>query len=459
MTTSSQVQRSELLGPASSSLADLTNPQGKFGVFTSRPDRLDADIKGAGALSGQLTQNEVRCLAQSNATHCFPYGREQVGCAYVPFISGSFDNVLLGRSLRLFRNAWGAAFMAQAARSITPGGRLMVPFVPESNSQGFWRLSDLVSFFEVEPIEIGSGHASFLLKRAPSRPLSILNWFYDEFADLIIYEMQQRFAACDFTVLNGPVLSKFLRNASEENWAAGEYAGRARSLAERLALPDQAGLALPNQAEKISEQRSLGEVIREHSYFIGGISYKSALMAEIIRAHCAKRSGLRYCDLGGGYGLLAAELLLAEADLVEFAINVDYSGLNLLLGAKMYINNALPLAERFQFWLGNIMDFEFHESFDVVSLIGSLLYVPKQQRHQVIERAWKALEPGGVLVVHENIRAPSYIRDFDKMFTVEEIDTLLGKFGPIERYLSTAIARVDREEAADRSVFRVLTKA
>jgi hypothetical protein len=73
----------------------------------------------------------------------------------------------------------------------------------------------------------------------------------------------------------------------------------------------------------------------------------------------------------------------------------------------------------------------------------------------VLDRAWDALAPGGVLIVHENIKNPSYTRDFDKMLTVEEIEALLGNYGSIERYLATAIARVSREAAEARSVFRV----
>jgi hypothetical protein len=84
--------------------------------------------------------------------------------------------------------------------------------------------------------------------------------------------------------------------------------------------------------------------------------------------------------------------------------------------------------------------------------------VPKEARRPLLDRVWDALEPGGVLVVFEHIKALG-ARYFDIMFTVDEIDALLGAYGPIERYLSTAVAQVDRDAAGARSVFRVVTKA
>jgi hypothetical protein len=44
------------------------------------------------------------------------------------------------------------------------------------------------------------------------------------------------------------------------------------------------------------------------------------------------------------------------------------------------------------------------------------------------------------------------------MFTVEELDGLLGGLGEIRRYLSTAVAPIDQQEAGARTVFRVLKK-
>ena len=427
--------------PKRRSTASLT------GVFTASRDRLDADLEAAGPLGTRLAQREIRCLAQANGKFWFPRSREETGCVYVPLVSGTFDTVFLGRSLRLFRNAWGMAFITHAARALAPGGQLIISYSTGAIDQGFWRLSDLVTFFGADPIEIVEKHAVFWINKLPTGPRSILDWFYEGFADLMMDEMQDRITdRRDYGLLNDPLLSGFIANAGRENWAPGDYGNRARAIGEERA----------RRGASRGFEEELQDAIAGHSYLMGGISYKSALLAEIIRNHCARSSGLRYCDLGGGYGLLAAEMLIAESNLVERAVNVDHE--DLLLGAKMYLGNASLLRDRMQFWLGCIEDYEFDGTFDVVSLIGSLLYVRKEACKLVLDRAWNALAPGGVLVVHENIAASSYGQDFNKMFTVEEIDELLGAYGLIERYLSTATTHVNRETAAARSVFRVVTK-
>ena len=69
------------------------------------------------------------------------------------------------------------------------------------------------------------------------------------------------------------------------------------------------------------------------------------------------------------------------------------------------------------------------------------------------------LRPGGVLVVHENIKSRSYTRDYDLMFTVDELEGLLRPLAPIDYFLPTATVQIDGEAAGTKSVFRVLQRA
>ena len=181
--------------PKSNSRASLT------GVFTASRDRLGADLEAAGPLISRLAIREkdfesgsgplaMRCFAQSDGDFWFPRNHEETGCAYVPLTSRTFHTVFLGRSLRLFRNAWGTAFIRHAARALVPEGQLMISFSNAGVDQGFWRLSDLVTFFGTDPIEIADEHAVFLIDKVPSEPRSILDWFYEGFADLMMFEMQ-----------------------------------------------------------------------------------------------------------------------------------------------------------------------------------------------------------------------------------------------------------------------------
>ena len=61
-------------------------------------------------------------------------------------------------------------------------------------------------------------------------------------------------------------------------------------------------------------------------------------------------------------------------------------------------------------------------------------------------------------MIHENIRDPKYVRDFRFMFSVEEIDAELGRLGEVQRYLSTRPQPVRKEDAAAKTVFRVVQR-
>ena len=205
---------------------------------------------------------------------------------------------------------------------------------------------------------------------------------------------------------------------------------------------------------------NLRDAINENSYLIGGISYKSALITAIIRDNFTASSGLRLADFGAGYGLLAAELLLDSNCPVDSALNVDINSVNLLKGAAMYRGNLHALRSRLRFWQGTIESYPFDETVDLITMIGSLLYVPEKWRQAILERSWLRLAPGGVLIVHENIKSSTFAAspDYGLMFSVRELDDLLARYGKIDRYLSTAIARIDQEKAGERTVFRVVKK-
>ena len=139
---------------------------------------------------------------------------------------------------------------------------------------------------------------------------------------------------------------------------------------------------------------NLQNAINENSYLIGGISYKSALINAIIRDSFTASSGLRFADFGAGYGLLAAELLLDSDCPVDSALNVDIGSVNLLKGATMYRGNLHGLRSRSRFWQGAIESYPFDETFDLITMIGSLLYIPEKWRQAVLERSWSRLAPG-----------------------------------------------------------------
>jgi len=117
------------------------------------------------------------------------------------------------------------------------------------------------------------------------------------------------------------------------------------------------------------------------------------------------------------------------------------------------------LAGRLRFICKPAQELEFDGQYDVVSYVGSLLYVPKELLEEVVERAWQAVAPGGVLVVHENIKHKSFKADFDIMFTVGELDGLLEKYGDITRYASQYTQMLTKAQTGEKTVFRVVKKS
>ena len=90
----------------------------------------------------------------------------------MPPVERLFDSVLLGRSLRLLENPWGAAMIAHIAGALRPGGQLIIWFDRTSRPWGFWRLSDLEQFFETATSKTVNDHAVFVIDRPPSPPPS-----------------------------------------------------------------------------------------------------------------------------------------------------------------------------------------------------------------------------------------------------------------------------------------------
>src|SRR5262249_47530883 len=147
-------------------------------------------------------------------------------------------------------------------------------------------------------------------------------------------------------------------------------------------------------------------IVGAHSYLINGISYKAPIIAHIVRECAGETGALRLGDIGGGYGALAAELLLMRESGIASAVTGDPAARNVWLAQSLYLGLYEHLRGRFHFSLGPAEAFPFDAGFDVITYVGSLLYVPKHQLEQTLQATWKGLRPGGLLIVHENIKAP-----------------------------------------------------
>lgn len=152
--------------------------------------------------------------------------------------------------------------------------------------------------------------------------------------------------------------------------------------------------------------------------------------------------------------------LLLTCDAVERAVNCEPLANNLPLTRWLYRHFEPHLKGRYKHCPSVAQDYPFAEPCDVVSAFGSLLFLPRDMLDTTLGRAWDALRPGGILVVHENIRRPRFQQTnyYGKMFTVAELESHLSRFGRIEYYRSTDIEPMMRLLVGDRTVFRVIRK-
>jgi len=320
-----------------------------------------------------------------------------------------FSQVHLDVSFQLIRSEWAVALLRRLLCWTEPGGSLNIPLKclpghrrPADAAAG-WAGRALAGMGEavVGTDEIAIRRAASCF-RAPAA--STLEWFMDHWSEALDIVVAGRIA--EFPGTDGAV-------------------------------------------ERIRQASALG-------YYIGGLSYKSPLLRFVMRQHGIGQ-GARVVDMGAGYGLLPAELLLDPELAVAHATATDISPVNRSLAEALRGGLAAD-GSRFRFMLSPAQEFSFDGQVDVVSYVGSLLYVPREHLADCIDRAWAALRPGGILVVHENIRDPKYVRDFKFMFEVEELDDALTRLGPIRRFASTREQELSRADAGGKSVFRVVQR-
>jgi SAM-dependent methyltransferase len=404
---------------AASAMALVSRGPADLAKFRDTPDvqRLIGDV-------------EPYIFLENDGRASFPTGPGEAGSIYFAQCAGLFDAIMLDPAVRLLVSPWAKAFLAQLYRMVKPGGVLIVPAWLESEKKTFgrWRLDDFRTLFDAPVEAAGGGFARITRGRStPAAPPSAARWFADNAHEVLLQHVIEN------------LKYMHLGESSEVFAAATPEAARSHGSAY------------------LAEQRQA--FTKAQAYYVGGIAYKEPVIRHIIEDQLGRAGSIRIVDVGGGYGLLAAELALDPALDVAHATCVDISPLNERLAARYYADMADELHGRFSFVRAAAQDYAFEGQFDTILGVGSLLYVPRERLKETMHRAWAALKPGGVLIVHENIKSPRYERDYQYMFTVEEIDALLSGYGEIVRYTSNLCQRLTLEQAGEKTVFRAVRKA
>lgn len=381
--------------------------------------------------------------------------------AFTPFARHSFEQIVVAPGVRLFQTNWTRAFLASLFRKLKPGGTLIVatPNGPAATANGsFTHAAAKALFRQSGTILNGPPSAGFLggLKRL-IRPAGSQGTVIAEFtrgpdlpmADSVLAWFVERSSPALLTALG------FDASGALPEWAAAWLKG--------FLIPGPAAPVVRPKAEtttaagRWSEASSFAEKVEFLTYLIHGPSYKNAVLNRILADHLGGRTDLAVLDHGGGPGFVAAELLL-ENPSIRRAVNCDINAQYLWPAFDLYLHYFDRLKDRFAFAIGPAQDYEYDRAYDLITFIGSLLYVPREHTRATLDRAWAALTPGGLLVVHENIRNPAFTKDQEVMFAVEELDGLLKGYGAIEYYASTRCAKVPAAGVASSTVFRVVRK-
>lgn len=419
-------------------------------ICLSNPSKAAEERERLAALIGADRAARMMIFAQSGGTAGPPIHQGLAGNMLWPVGRNTFASVTIGSTLRLFDNNWSRALFRHLRESLVDGGTLWVPFTDEraAERKGHWSLKRLREFFGESGRVVDQAQCVGVTRRAagagePSESPSILAWSFANHG--LLARINEGLGKAD-----APLDQEAMRRLLEPVLEPG------RPL--KIGIDPSRDKHDPAVRARIDHESR----VESEAYYIHGVSYKSALLRHIFGAQSPRRAGLAWCDHGAGAGFLAAEMLLDESVPLREAVSCDNWPANALAARAMLAAMPERLAGRFRFRLAGAEEYEYDRPFDVVSFIGSLLYVPKDRLEETVDRAWRALDPGGLLIVHENIKDPAFKRDFEIMFTVDQIDGLLGRYAspgsPIRRWLSTATMEVSAEEAAAKSVFRVVRK-
>jgi SAM-dependent methyltransferase len=380
-------------------------------------------------------------FAQPGDSPDLPLTQNAIGSMFYPHTANLFRRVMISTGLQLFDHHWSMQFLIHLQRSLRSDGELLVPLGDARSALRKKHLTadSLRSNFPSALVDASDRMAIVRSGNAPESNASILNWHFRNFGQL---------AALNSRIATMP--EPLDRHAIE------------RALTSVLLQPDDLD-QLMAAAEYTRSFEARGRVAHEsriasESYYMNGVRYKAPLVSHIIRTHLGHRSSLHMLDHGSGPGYLLAELFFDQALSIDRAVCCDTWFANALHIRAMCSDHWACFGDRMRFSPSAAQDFHYDTQYDVILFIGSFLYVPQPQRAAALERAWDALRQGGILVIHENIQSPSFERDYNMMFTVHELDGMLSHFGDIHRYHSSATIALSRDEAGERSVFRVIQK-
>lgn len=354
-----------------------------------------------------------------------------------PIPSGTLEAAIVAGPVRYFRDNYGTAFLVHIYNALRQEGQLIVPFQTETIAErtGFWSLVWLQELFgQPQRLMEDEKLAVFIRGEKLDAPPSVLSCVYQDGRE---------------------IMNDHFRNRGQVTTSS--YIDTCSSM-----LVEQVDLAVSSKASAGAEPFESSEqeqFISAMNYSVTGVAYKTEGLRRLIDRHIDHGKDIRVVDFGGGTGLVGMELLLSRNGISKL-VNCEPMASNLPVMRRLYQAFERELNGRYKTYLGAAQSYAFSEEIDVLCAFASLLYIPHELRLPTLERAWNALRPGGIFIIHENIKRPLFEpKDYyDLMFTSGELDELLSSFGEIERFRSSDILPITAENSRDLTVFRVVKK-
>lgn len=431
--------------PAKNSPAAGKTPSTTVGCFSLTAHMARDLVQHLPTLHKDTDHADIRIFSESMLESVVPSPGHDGSSLYYINEQPQFDTII--STLPLFRGTWANAYVAWLARLLKPGGSIFLQFDPEKEKRGFLSRHTVEDIYGQQGTDTGQeGFTQFTPKGPVQDRPSVLHWFMRNKYKTILDDLRHKYAGIQDPRLFEPHYAEFIEGQEQIESFLTKHSG----------LRSYFGLGKKSVITDIDKE--LCDILRIYSYYVGGIRYKGAIVAQIIKDLLGNRQQLTTLDIGGGMGLLSAELLLDETLNVSRATVRDLNYFAYIQAGHLYSFYREQLKDRFTFSLGAGETYTSPQKNDVVTLLGSLLYADKAVQPLILQKAWDSLTPGGLLIVHENIKSPTYVRDYTYMFTPEELDGMLGKFGEVQYYFSNALLPTTAEHAKTSTDFRIVQK-
>ncbi|WP_394830919.1 methyltransferase domain-containing protein [Pendulispora rubella] len=160
----------------------------------------------------------------------------------------------------------------------------------------------------------------------------------------------------------------------------------------------------------------------------------------------------RWLDVGGGDGALAASVLTRHATLTADVLNLAITE-PLVRGRA----EGSGVGARLGFVAGDFLNEEFPRGYDVISFVRVLHDWPAATARMLLDKATRALAPGGRLVVCEEFRTPDRLAiQFFWTYFLIGVDSCVSRLREIDFYVRELEARGYRDIRTRRGPFDVL---